>query len=56
MNLSAPTMVVFLVSLVIAILGVLAALGVLAFIPLASVWIMAIAYAVLAVGCMIKGA
>ncbi len=56
MNLSAPTMVVFLVSLVIAILGILAALGVLAFIPLASVWIMAIAYAVLAVGCMIKGA
>jgi hypothetical protein len=46
---------VFLISLVVAVIGVLAALGVLAFIPLASVWIMVIAYVILAVGCLMKG-
>ena len=56
MKLSAPTMAVFLISLVIAILGVLAAAGVLSIIPLAPVWIVAIAYAVLAIATMIKGA
>ncbi|MGE0844677.1 MAG: hypothetical protein AB7L41_00305 [Flavobacteriaceae bacterium] len=55
MNLSAPTMPVFIISLVIAIVGLLAALGTLSAIPLASVWIMAIAYVVLAVGCLLKG-
>jgi hypothetical protein len=55
MSLSAPTMVVFIISLVIAVLGLLAALGVLSVIPLASVWIMAIAYVVLAAGCLFKG-
>jgi len=53
---SAPTQLIFIISLVIAIIGVLAALGVLAFIPLASVWIMLIAYIVLAAGCMMRGA
>jgi hypothetical protein len=56
MNLSAPTQLIFIISLVIAIIGVLAALGVLAFIPLAPVWIMLIAYIVLAAGCMMRGA
>lgn len=56
MNLSAPTMVVFLISLVIVIIGALAALGVISGIPVASVWIVAIGYAVLAIGTMIKGA
>lgn len=56
MNLSAPTQLVFIISLVIAIIGVLAALGVVAFIPMASVWIVTIAYVVLAVGCLLKGA
>jgi hypothetical protein len=55
MNLSAPTKIVFLISLVIAVIGVIAALGVLAFIPLASVWILTIAYIVLAAGCLLKG-
>ncbi|TIT49359.1 MAG: hypothetical protein E5W75_13745, partial [Mesorhizobium sp.] len=44
MNLNAPTQIVFIISLVIAIIGILAALGVLAFIPLASVWIVLVAY------------
>ena len=54
-KLSAPTQMVFLISLVVAVIGVLAALGVLAIIPLASVWIVTIAYAILAVGCLMKG-
>ncbi|MBN9233793.1 MULTISPECIES: hypothetical protein [Phyllobacteriaceae] len=55
MNLSAPTQIVFIISVVIAIIGLLAALGVLSFIPLAAVWIMLIAYIVLAVGCLLRG-
>lgn len=55
MNLSAPTTVVFIISVVIAIVAALAALGVIAFIPLASVWIMAVAFVVLAAGCLFKG-
>ncbi len=56
MRLSAPTTVIFIISLVVAVVAVLAALGTLAFVPLASVWIMAIAYAILAIGCLLKGA
>jgi hypothetical protein len=56
MNLSAPTMVVFLISLVIALLGVLAAAGVISILPIAPVWTVTIAYAVLAIATMIKGA
>ncbi|MER8749149.1 hypothetical protein NKH57_07665 [Mesorhizobium sp. M1050] len=56
MNLSAPTQIVFIISVVIAIIGVLAALGILAFIPLASVWIVLIAFIVLAGGCLMRGA
>jgi hypothetical protein len=56
MRLSAPTTIVFIISLVVAVVAVLAALGTIAFVPLASVWIMAIAYVILAVGCLLKGA
>ena len=56
MNLSAPTQVIFFLALIIAVIGVLAGLGVITFIPLAAFWIVTIAYVVLAVGCMIKGA
>jgi len=55
MKFSAPSVLIFVISLVIAVIGVLTALGSIAFIPLASVWIMAIAYAVLAAGCLFKG-
>jgi hypothetical protein len=55
MKFSAPSVLVFLISLVIAVIAALTALGTVAFIPLASVWIMAIAYAVLAAGCLFKG-
>ena len=56
MKLNAPTTLFFVISLVIAILGVLAALGTLSVIPIAPVWIVAIGYAVLAVGCLYRGA
>jgi len=55
MNLSAPTMIVFIISLVVAVLAALAAAGIFAIIPIASVWLMAIAYVVLAAGCLFKG-
>ena len=55
MNLSAPTQIIFIISVVVAIVGVLMALGVLAMIPVASVWIMTLAFVILAAGCLMKG-
>ena len=55
-RLSAPSTILFVISLVVAILAALAAMGTFAIIPIASVWLMAIAYIVLATGCLIKGA
>jgi hypothetical protein len=55
MNLSAPTNIVFIIALVIAILGLLAGLGIFAIIPLSAFWLMTIAYVVLAAGCLLKG-
>jgi hypothetical protein len=55
MKLSAPTQIVFIISLIIAVIGLLIALNVLAMIPIASVWVMLIAYIVLAAGCLLKG-
>jgi hypothetical protein len=55
MKFSAPSVLIFIISLVVAVIGALQALGTVAFIPLESVWIMAVAYAVLAAGCIFKG-
>lgn len=55
MRLTAPTQVFFIISLVIALIGILVAANVLSGIPIASVWIMTIAYAVLAGACLIRG-
>lgn len=55
MNLSAPTMIVFVISLVIAVLGLLAGLGIFSIIPISSFWIMTIAYVVLLAGNLLKG-
>ena len=55
-RLSAPSTILFVISLVVAILAALAAMGTFAIIPIGSVWLMAIAYIVLAAGCLIKGA
>jgi hypothetical protein len=56
MKLTAPSTMLFVISLVIAVLGVLAALGTLAVIPIASVWIVTVGYAILAFACLFKGA
>lgn len=56
MNLSAPTQLVYIISLVIAVIGLLAGLGIVSFIPIAAFWIMTIAYVVLAVACLLRGA
>ena len=55
MRFSAPTGFIVLVSVVIAVVAILEHTGTISMIPLASVWIMAIAYAVLLAGCVIKG-
>jgi hypothetical protein len=55
MKLSAPSVLIFVISLVIAVIAALTALGTIALIPIASVWIMAVGYAVLAAGCLFKG-
>ena len=55
MVLSAPTQVVFIIACVIAILAALAALGIFSFIPIPSVWLMAIAFVLLVLGCLLKG-
>jgi hypothetical protein len=56
MNLSAPTQVVFLISLVLAVIGVLAGLAIIPGLPISAFWIVTIAYIVLAVGCLLKNA
>lgn len=55
MNLSAPTTVVFIITVLIAIIGLLVGLGVLAMIPVSGFWIMTAAYVILALACMLKG-
>ena len=56
MNLSAPTQIVFLVSLVIAVVGVLAGLAIIPGLPISALWIVTAGYVVLALGCLLKGA
>ena len=48
-------MVIFIISLLIAILGILAGLGVLAIIPIPAFWMVVIGYVVLAAGCLFSG-
>jgi hypothetical protein len=55
MNPRAPTQVVFIISLVIALIGVLAALNIITLVAIPSVWIVTVAYAVLVAGCFIRG-
>lgn len=55
MNLSAPTNVVFIISLVVAIVGLIVGLGIIPALPISAFWIVIIGYAVLACGCLLKG-
>ena len=54
-QLSAPSQVLFLVSLALAIIAILGALVILPFVTLYAFWIALLAYLVLAVGCLLKG-
>ncbi|HUU96853.1 MAG TPA: hypothetical protein VM487_14030 [Phycisphaerae bacterium] len=54
MSLSAPTQVVFIIAIVIAILALVVFFGVFS-IGISSFWIMTVAFVVLAVGCLVKG-
>jgi hypothetical protein len=56
MNLSAPKQIIFIIALVIAIIALLMFLNVFTFVAIPAFWVMTLAYAVLAVGCLIKGA
>jgi hypothetical protein len=56
MSLSAPTQIVFIIALIIAIIALLMFFNVITFIPIAAFWVMTAAYVILAVACMIKGA
>lgn len=55
MNLSAPTMPVFLISLVIAAVALLVAINVIPAFGVASIWLALIAYVVLLAGNMMSG-
>lgn len=55
MKLTAPTNLVFLISLIIAVLGILSGLGVLSVITVSAFWLVTIGYVVLAAGCLMKG-
>jgi len=55
MSLSAPTTVVFIISVIIAIIGLLAGLAIIPGLPISAFWIMAVAWVVLAAGCLFKG-
>lgn len=55
MNLSAPTFVVFIISLVVAIIAVISGLGVFAFPVIGAFYALLIAYIILALGVLVKG-
>ncbi len=55
MRLNAPTQIVFLISLALAILALLGALIVIPFVSAYAFWLAIIAYVVLAAGCVMKG-
>ncbi len=55
MNLSAPTQIVFIISVIIAIIGLLMAFGVFSLGAISAFWVMTVAFVVLAAGCLLKG-
>ena len=55
MNLSAPTMPIFIISLVIAIVALLLAIGIIPPFGVSATWVALIGYAVLLAGNLLKG-
>jgi hypothetical protein len=56
MNLSAPTMPIFLIAVVLAVLALLGHFVVIPFVTLYKFWVAIAAFVVLTVGCVMKGA
>lgn len=55
MNLSAPTVPIFIISVVLAILALLGHFVAIPFLTIYQFWIAILAYVVLCVGCLMKG-
>jgi len=55
MSLSAPTMVIFLISLVVTVVGILVGLAIIPSLPVSAFWIVVIGYAILLAGNLFKG-
>jgi hypothetical protein len=55
MNLNAPTQVVFVISLIIAVLALIGYFVQIPFVTQYQFWVAIVAYVVLAAGCMMKG-
>jgi hypothetical protein len=56
MNLSAPTQVVFIISLIIAVLALIGYFVNIPYVTQYQFWFAIVAYVVLAAGCLMKGA
>lgn len=54
MNLSAPTQIVFVIALIVAIVAVLVFLGTFSF-GISSFWLMTAAYVIMVLGTLLKG-
>jgi hypothetical protein len=55
MNLSAPTQVVFIISLIIAVLALIGHFVMVPFVTEFKFWVAIVAYVILAAGCVLKG-
>jgi hypothetical protein len=55
MTLSRPTTLVFIISLILAALGLLSALGIFNIVALPAFWLITAGYGLLALGCVTKG-
>ena len=55
MTLSAPTQVIFIISLILAVLAVIGFFITIPFVTVYGFWIAIVAYIVLAAGCLMKG-
>ena len=55
MTLSAPTQLVYIIAVIVAIIGLVAYFGVIAAITVYAFWIMTVAFVVLAVACLMRG-
>lgn len=55
MTLNAPTKIVLLISLAVAIIAIISLFNVIPAIPIPAFWLMTLAYVVLTLSCMVRG-